>query len=167
MKTSPILVPISNAGNGNTASMKKALCLVALTLLSGLATGKVVFAQQDSFTVVPFEFDPYGTHLVAAEWKSGIGCPTNAKTAPFLAPDYNTVGSGTYTDPACPAPSDQRDNRVEGLLLAKTGPTNNDASAGANIVGVKGAALHELGYDLRKPGSGTGADVPGDENDPR
>jgi len=50
-----------------------AMCFVALILLGGLATAQVSFAD-DSFSVVPFEFDPYGSHLVAAEWKSGIGC---------------------------------------------------------------------------------------------
>jgi hypothetical protein len=145
--------------------MKRAMLPFALTFLAGLATARVTFAQ-GGFSVVPFEFDPYGTHLVAAEWKGGLGCPTNANTAPFLPPDFSTVGSGTYTDPACPT-GDPQDGRIQGLLLAKTGPTNNDASAGAVIQGVKGVALTELGYDLRKPGSGTGADVVGDQNDPR
>jgi hypothetical protein len=49
----------------------------------------------------------------------------------------------------------------------KTGPTNNDASAGAVIVGVKGTSIEELGYDLRKPGDGTGLDVPFGQSDPR
>jgi len=145
--------------------MKRAILLIALAVLSGLATVQCTFAQ-GGFTVVPFEFDPYGTHLVAAEWKGGLGCPTSAKTAPFLPPDFSTVGSGTYTDPACPT-GDSQDGRNQGLLLAKTGPTNNDASAGAVIQGVKGTELTELGYDLRKPGSGTGFDVVGDQNDPR
>jgi hypothetical protein len=141
--------------------MKRAILLFALTLLSGLTAARVTFAQ-GGFSVVPFEFDPYGTHLVAAEWKGGLGCPTNANTAPFLPPDFSTVGSGTYTDPACPT-GDPQDGRIQGLLLAKTGPTNNDASAGAVIQGVKGIALTELGYDLRKPGV---APV-GDPTDPR
>jgi hypothetical protein len=146
--------------------MKRAIIPIAVTLLSGLATVQCAFAQ-GGFTVVPFEFDPYGTHLVAAEWKGGLGCPTNANTAPFLPPDYSTVGSGTYTDLACPSGDPSGDTRVEGLLLVKTGPQNNDASAGAVIQGVKGTKLKELGYDLRKPGSGTGADVVGDQSDPR
>jgi len=62
--------------------------------------------------------------------------------------------------------ADPGDKLNQGLLLAKTGPTNNDASAGAVIVGVKGVKLTELGYDIRKPGSGTGANVPS-QNDPR
>jgi hypothetical protein len=146
--------------------MKRAIIPIAVTLLSGLATVQCAFAQ-GGFTVVPFEFDPYGTHLVAAEWKGGLGCPTNANTAPFLPPDFSTVGSGTYTDLACPSGDPSGDTRVEGLLLVKTGPQNNDASAGAVIQGVKGTKLKELGYDLRKPGSGTGANVVGDQSDPR
>ncbi|TMA24350.1 MAG: hypothetical protein E6J78_20705 [Deltaproteobacteria bacterium] len=133
--------------------MKRAEILLAFSLLvSAKALG------DDTFSVVPFEFDPFGTHLVAAEWREGIGCPTNAKTAPFLPPDFSTVGSGSYTDPACPT-GDSSDKRNQGLLLAKTGPTNNDASAGAVIKGVKGMTLTELGYDLRKPGA--------NNNDPR
>jgi hypothetical protein len=39
------------------------------------------------------------------------------------------------------------------LLLVKTGPTNNDAAGGAELLGVKGTKLTELGYDIRKPGA--------------
>ena len=38
------------------------------------------------------------------------------------------------------------------MVLVKTGPTNNNASAGATLNGVYGISLHELGYDIRKPG---------------
>ena len=132
--------------------MKRAIIPIAITLLGGLATVQCVFAQ-GGFTVVPFEFDPFGTHLVAAEWKEGLGCPTNATTRPFNnMPPYNLLGPTPYTDPACPS-GDSQDSHNQGLLLAKTGPTNNDASAGAVIQGVKGIALRELGYDLRKPGA--------------
>jgi hypothetical protein len=119
-----------------------------------------------SFTVVPFDFDPYRTHLVEAEWEDGIGCPTNSRLAPFIAPNFDTVGIGMFTDTACMT-GDPRDKRNTGLLLVKTGPTNNDASAGATLNGVNGVSLTELGYDIRKPGSGTGLDVPGDNADPR
>jgi len=128
----------------------------ALMLLTALVSAGAVLATED-FTVVPFEFDPFGTRLVAAEWTSGLGCPTAATTRAFL-PD-GTVGPPTpFTDPACPT-GDSKDKRNEGLLLAKTGPTSNDASAGAVIHDVKGTALTELGYDIRKPGV--------DVNDPR
>ena len=39
------------------------------------------------------------------------------------------------------------------MLLAKTGPTNNNASAVATLKNVKGINLTELGYDIRKPSS--------------
>ena len=54
-----------------------------------------------TFAVIPADFDPFGTHLVEAEWEDGIGCPTNSNTGPFLPPNFNTVGTGTFTDPAC------------------------------------------------------------------
>ena len=133
--------------------MRKAAILAGLVMLTLAApiqarTGWDKF----SFTVVPFEFDPHGTHLVAAQWKGGIGCPLNAYTAPFLPPDFSTVGSDRYTDPAC-ITGDPWDKKVHGLLLVKTGPTNNNASAGATLNGVYGIKLTELGYDLRKEGS--------------
>ena len=56
-----------------------------------------------------------------------------------------------YTDPACPT-GDPGDRQVRGLLLAKTGPTSNVAAAVAEIGGVRGKTLTELGYDIRKPG---------------
>src|SRR5438477_657120 len=147
--------------------MKRSMVLFALTFLGALATAQVTFAQ-GSFTVVPFEFDPFGTHLVAAEWREGLGCPTNATTRPFNPlPPFNLLGPTPYTDPACPiGAADPQDKRNEGLLLAKTGPTNDDASAGPVIQGVKGTALAELGYDLRKPGLAMGANLPGDYTDP-
>jgi hypothetical protein len=42
------------------------------------------------------------------------------------------------------------------LLLVKTGPTANNAAAGAELKGLtKGLLLTELGYDIRKPGPST------------
>ena len=104
-----------------------------------------------SFTVVPFDFDPHRTHLVQAEWEGGIGCPTNSRTAPFLPPNFDTVGAGMFTDTAC-ITGDQKDKHNTGLLLVKTGPQNNNASAGATLHGVRGVSLTELGYDIRKVG---------------
>ena len=94
---------------------------------------------------MPFEFDPFGSHLVAGMWKDGIGCPSNAWTTP------DGVVFNTYTDPACTS-GDPKDKRHAGLLLAKTGPTGNFASAGATLTGVSGIMLTELGYDIRKEG---------------
>jgi hypothetical protein len=93
--------------------------------------------------------------LVTAEWKQGMGCPTNLP-APY----------------ACFASSDPADTLNTGLFLAKAGPTTSDPLvdlsaypvidadllpyAAAELQGVAGAKvadLTELGYDLRKPDS--------------
>src|SRR4030088_2913097 len=139
--------------------MKRAATTTLLALPCVLASAPFAFAS-GGFTVVPSAFDPHDTHLVAAEWEGGIGCPTNATIVPFAPPDFSTLGPPQpYTDPACSTADPSGDSRVEGLLLVKTGPTNDDASAGAVLLGVKGTVLTELGYDIRKPG-------PGDQNDP-
>jgi len=104
-----------------------------------LLTVSVAYAAV-RFTVRTGEFDPSNTFLVQAEWLSGIGCPTNAHTS-----------VGTYTDSGCPT-GDATDRQNQGMLLAKTGPTANNASAFAVLDGVNGTVLTELGYDLRKPG---------------
>jgi hypothetical protein len=95
--------------------------------------------------VTPWEFDPYGTNLVESNWINHIGCPTDAT--------INTDGGAgtTYTDPGCPTQG-RTDRNIQGLLLAKTGPTANIASAGAQLKGVQGSTLTELGYDIRKFG---------------
>jgi hypothetical protein len=125
--------------------MRCAACFVGRALLSVAVAAAMVHPASAQtarrFAVIPFEFDPANTHLVASEWEEGIGCPTNATTS----------DGGTYTDPAC-ATGDQSDKHVQGLLLAKTGPTTNVAAAGATLKGVKGMVVYELGYDIRKPG---------------
>jgi hypothetical protein len=153
--------------------MKRIAILIALTVLIVSVTAKLAIAA-DGFIVVPSAFDPHQTHLVAAEWEGGIGCPTNATVVPFAPPNYDTLGPPySYTDPACPiGKADSSDKRNEGLLLVKTGPQNNDAAAGAELLGVKGTVLSELGYDIRKPGPGTpivvvAVTLTGDQNDPR
>jgi len=100
--------------------------------------------DHDPITVVPFEFDPGRTHLVRARWLRGTGCPTNATT-------FDGSTSSTFSDPAC-GTGDPKDSpgRNEGLLLVKTGSTSNFAAAGADLKGVKGITLTELGYDIRK-----------------
>jgi hypothetical protein len=131
--------------------MKRWATLGALLALM-IPTGALAFWNQ-YFKVVPREFDPGKSFLVQAEWLTGIGCPTNARLA--LPNATFTAWSGNYqpyTDPACPT-GDPRDRKNTGLLLAKTGPTvENFASAVADIKGVEGKVLTELGYDIRKPG---------------
>ena len=128
---------------------------VVLTLVVAATAYAVGFNQAS-----PFQFDPFKTMLVQGSWLSGIGCPTNA-----------TVHDGTTPSPfsagAC-LTGDTTDRSVEGLLLAKTGPTvGNFASSGAILRNVAGLTLSELGYDLRKPagppdarGSHCGAGAP-------
>src|SRR5256885_8959978 len=120
-----------------------ALAIVALTAGAAYAAAK--------FTVTANEFDPAHTFLVQAQWLDGIGCPTNAG----WSADGSTI-TAHYTDAAC-ATGDSSDSHNQGLLLAKTGPTANFASAGADITGVKGMMLTELGYDIRKPDVSAGA----------
>jgi len=118
---------------------------IALFGVSGVALGAMHFHQ-----VHPGEYDPAKTHLVNGAWLMGIGCPTNAKYAPYPA----TTATSTYTDPACPS-GDSRDKHNEGLFLAKTGPNENHAEPFAELKGLKGVAITELGYDNRKSGSTT------------
>lgn len=107
--------------------------------------------------VKPHEFDPGKTNLVQSAWSGATGCPTDAKLATPNA-DFS-AWSGTYTsytDPACTT-GDPKDDENDGLLLVKTAQTiTNFAAAVAELKGVKGiSTLTELGYDIRKPGSGT------------
>ena len=125
--------------------------IVALSVaLFGIAAAE---AAAQTFQVVPREFDPGRTYLVQAQWLTGIGCPTGARLATPNANFDAWSGSYTpYTDPAC-ATGDSTDRKNQGLLLAKTGPSiDNFAAAVADIKGVEGQILKELGYDIRKPG---------------
>jgi hypothetical protein len=134
--------------------------LAILTLVSSVAYAASRFSATAS------EFDPGNTFLVQAQWLDGIGCPTSARIAVPNA-DFTGVGSiGSYGDPGCPT-GDSSDSHNQGLLLVKTGPTANFAAAQADINGVRGIHLTELGYDIRKPrtfadlsGSQCGAGAP-------
>jgi hypothetical protein len=108
-----------------------------------------VYAADGVTQAKPFIFDPGKTHLVQGTWLEGIGCPTGAKV---------TSGTGTFTAGGCTT-GDPSDKTNQGLLLVKTGPGDNNASAGAVLTNVKGITLNDLGYDLRKPGA--------TQNDPR
>ncbi len=123
--------------------MKRRLFATLAAAFLGMAG---VAVAVNRFSVTPGEFDPARTFLVQAEWSTGIGCPTNAR----ISTDGTTTS--TYTDTACPT-GDGSDKKNEGLLLAKTGPTGNFAAAVAEIKGVRGKTLSELGWDIRKPRS--------------
>jgi hypothetical protein len=128
--------------------MKRRLT-VAAAGISLLAVAASAVAVGSWLTVRAGEFDPLRTRLVQGTWVNGIGCPTDARTATFAGGEV--VEGPAYTDAACPT-GDPRDRHVRGLLLAKTGPTANVASAVAQIGGVRGKTLTELGYYIRKPG---------------
>lgn len=97
------------------------------------------------FRVQATEYDPGHTNLVQGTWLNGTGCPTSVDYPVYPATEPNA----TFADTACPT-GDSKDQHVEGLLLAKTGPTPNNASAVAELHSVKGITLTELGWDIRK-----------------
>jgi len=132
--------------------MKLRAVLAALAILT-LTAGAAYAAAK--IAVTANEFDPARTFLVQAQWLDGIGCPTNAG----VSADGSTITSH-FTDAACTT-GDSSDSHNQGLLLAKTGPTANFAAAQADISGVKGITLTELGYDIRKPGADTRAGARG------
>ena len=134
--------------------MRRAAILAGLAILAlgvplkpMIGTGSV----SPSFRLVRPSQDSPGVGAVEGR---ETGCPLNARIAPFLPPNFDTVGPGMYTNPAC-ITGDPWDKYVNGLVLVKTGPTNNNASAGATLNGVYGISLHELGYDAQA-GSGRG-----------
>lgn len=116
------------------------------------ASGNPVSDPNEQFhAVIPHDFDPGHTNLVEAGWLDGLGCVTNGFTANSNATGTGISGTTSYSEPACPS-GDSRDTHNDGLLLVKTGPTNNFASAEASLKKVKGITLNELGYDIRKFG---------------
>jgi hypothetical protein len=147
----PFLFRLPEDEGGTVKRFPFIVAILATMLVIVSAVGAV--ADEGFKAVSPRNFDPFHTKLVNASWVAGIGCPTNATVRLFnsVAP-FQLLGPSPYTDPACTT-GDSRDKNNEGLLMAKTGPTLNDASAVADLVGVKGTVLTELGYDIRKPGS--------------
>ena len=133
-----------------------------LAVLCGflLVSVGTAYAGHRHFSVKPREFAPFKTQLITSEWVNGIGCPTNARTVVGNADQSAPGGPGpNYTDPACTT-GDQRDKRVQGLLLSKTGPNANFASAQA-IIKKPPETITELGWDIRKPGPEMAAGVRG------
>ena len=141
--------------------MKKRTILGATVVALSLAAA--AYAADNKFhDAHPGTYDPAKTFLVAATWDNGIGCPTDANVATYPA----TKPTGTYTDPACTT-GDSKDKKNEGLILAKTGPTSNNAESYVELKDLNGVTPTELGYDLRKStsigdprGSHCGADAP-------
>lgn len=131
---------------------------LGIALLSGAtAFGQNIFLffpTPAHFVVIPTIFDPGDSDLIPSGWIEGIGCATAQPYAIFPSNRRNAI----YMDPGCPT-GDSSDVQNTGLLLVKGGPTNDNASSGANIFGVEGVVLKELGYDVRR-GLHCGAGAP-------
>src|SRR4051812_47305404 len=106
--------------------------LATVAVAPSRAFGQTSSKFQPRFEVIPVESDN-GAGAVAAFWRYGLGCPP-ADAAPG-------VGCFPPFDP---------DSRNQGLLLAKSINSVLPGEAIAEIKGVKGTYLVELGYDLRK-----------------
>jgi hypothetical protein len=98
------------------------LLAVAGMLASVSATVAIQAATADAkkFEVKAANYDPDKTHTVTSQWVKNLGLDDN----------------------------NGKNNR-KGLLLSKNAPTATNSAAGANIRGVKGIMLTELGYDVR------------------
>ena len=114
--------------------------LLMVLFVGGGVVGTGASAADCPFQVRPFEFDPGHTGTVTSAWVRHLGEPGNC--------------------------GDTGDNRF-GLLLSKNTATTTNASAGAEITGVNGIHLTEVGWDIRKPtppgtpnGSHCGAGAP-------
>lgn len=109
---------------------------VSLFLVIGLTGGVVstgVAADNCPFQVRPFVFDPDQTGTVVSQWVPHLGEPGNC--------------------------GDTSRDRF-GLLLSKNTLTTTNAAAGAEITGVEGIHLMEVGWDIRKktpPGTPDGS----------
>ena len=129
--------------------MTRKKLITAFGVVVLFSAGVLAVYAGDGFSQArPFIFDPGKTHLVQGTWLDGIGCPTGANVATYPA----TKPTGTFTAGGCTT-GDPSDKTNQGLLLVKTGPGDNNASAGAVLQNVKGLTLTGLGYDLRKPGA--------------
>jgi hypothetical protein len=80
--------------------------------------------DQQGLQAIPFTSDPNLTGTVSAEWVRGPGVPV-----------VNTDDQNKY-----------------GLVLTKYSPTSTAASAGANITGVSGISITEIGFDVAEGG---------------
>jgi hypothetical protein len=140
-----LITPITSLGQTQTFNLQ-----LNTNLLNMMPPATTTDPPGNFKNVIPGQFDPAKTYLVQAAWLNGIGCPLNAIIANPNSDFAGVQSTGNYSDMACPT-GDPNDKQNAGLLLAKTGPTNNFASATAELVNVKGITLTEIGYDIRKP----------------
>ena len=165
-----LVAVVGGAAAGLSASADVSVAVPTLALLSAIpppadnplldANGNVVLdafgnpvsdPAEQFHAVIPHDFDPGHTYLVEGAWLDGLGCVTNGFIANSNATGTGISGTTPYTNAACPS-GDSRDSHNEGLLMVKTGPSNNFASVEAELKKVKGITLTELGYDIRKAG---------------
>ena len=112
--------------------MAFSVSLLMVIGLTGSSIGTAV-AAECPFQVRPFVFDPDGTGTVVSQWVRHFG-------------EAGNCGDNT------------RDRF--GLLLSKNTLTTTNSAAGAEITGVRGITLTELGWDIRKttpPGTPDGS----------
>jgi hypothetical protein len=135
--------------------MKKCFVLITIALV---CLALAPFASADDpkghFSVHPKTFVgkagdcgtgyPAGSAIVSAEWIKGMGLPDNG---------------GANSNPSNPADNLNKNDDRNGLLLSKNGATADCSAAGADITGVDGAVLTELGFDIRN-GTHCGAGAP-------
>ena len=126
--------------------MRRSIVARNLTFFAFVSIGAAAPALRD---VNPWEYDPFNGSLVESEWINHLGCPYNAAINTYDS--SGNLVAGTYTDPGC-AVQYRGDPNVQGLLLSKTGPTANVVAAGAELKGIAGLALTDIGYDIRKHG---------------
>jgi hypothetical protein len=128
---------------------------IGTVVTAALVFTAVAIAATAFHAVKPDVFDPAHSNLAQSGWLSGLGCPTSQDIQAFLPPNFDTTGTVNYADPGCPT-GDSKDKKNEGLLLAKTGPTNDNAAGTARLQDVP-SSISELGYDIRKGGGAASA----------
>src|SRR3954468_13388551 len=140
--------------------MRKRYVVAVITVVAA-ASAAAAFAATSHFrSAKPAEYDPGHSELVNAAWLNGAGGPSNAR--------ISTDGTSSTAYPAANcAGGDSGDQHNEGLVFVKSGPTANYAEPYVELKDLRGAALTEVGYDLRKPantgdprGSQCGAEAP-------
>src|SRR4051812_1128019 len=125
--------------------MRRRIAVGGACLTLASATAVAVAAAPPFKDAHPKSYDPAKTSLVSTGWANGIGCPTEQPVSEYPS----TKPTGTYTDPACTT-GDPKDKTNQGLLMNKVGPSANNAAAQVELKELKGVAIQELGYDIRK-----------------
>jgi hypothetical protein len=75
-----------------------------------------------------------GSDIVTSAWLRGLGLPDNG---------------GLNSNATDPTDNPNKKDPHSGLLLSKNGPLQDCSNAGANVTGVNGITLTELGFDIR------------------